>query len=130
MKKYVLLITLALIVPLLSISQDLIKLRGIVTDAHNGEVIVNADVFIENEEIGTITNSKGEYVLYLSKGEYDVVYSVKGYEKHIVKINLTENFVQLVELNHKNNKMNRNSIFAGWNIFNGDNEEKLTMKGD
>ncbi|MDA3818162.1 MAG: carboxypeptidase-like regulatory domain-containing protein [Prolixibacteraceae bacterium] len=130
MKKNVLLFTLTLIIPLLLVGQDFVKLSGIVTDAHNGKVIVNADVFIEVEKTGTLTNSKGEYVLYLLKGEYDIVYSVKGYEKYTTKLNITEDFVQLVELRQNDKIMNRSSIFAGWNIFNGDNEEKLTMKGD
>lgn len=130
MKKIIILFTLTLFIPLLLVAQDFVKLSGIVTDAHNGDVIVNADVFIENEKTGTITNSKGEYVLYLSKGEYDIVYAVKGYEKHTVKLNITEDFVQLVELKHNENIMNRNSIFAGWNIFKGNNEEKLTMNDD
>ncbi|HKK80654.1 MAG TPA: carboxypeptidase-like regulatory domain-containing protein, partial [Prolixibacteraceae bacterium] len=87
----------------------------------------NADIFIEDEETGTITNSNGEYVLYLSKGEYDVVFSLKGYEKHTEKIVLEECMIQLVELNHKNNIGSRKSILAGWSVFNKNNTEKLTM---
>jgi hypothetical protein len=112
MKKYFLLFILILSIPLLLKSQDLVKLSGIVTNAHTGERIVNADIFIVSEETGTVTNIKGEYVLYLSKGEYDVVFSHKGFEKYTAKINLEKSMVQLVELNYKNNIVERNSIFA------------------
>jgi hypothetical protein len=64
----------------------------------------------------------------LSKGEYDVVFSHKGFEKYTVKINLEESMVQLVELNNKNNIVKRDSIFAFLPVFNKGKEEKLTIK--
>lgn len=128
MKNIFLIFILILCFPVLSKSQDLVKLSGIVTDAQTGEKIVNADIFIESEETGTVTNTEGKYVLYLSKGKYNVIVSHKGYEIQTVKINLEKSMVQLIEMNYNNDTVKRNSIFAFWPVFNKDKGEKLTMK--
>lgn len=42
-------------------------------------------VQIKGEQIGTRTNDKGEYEFQLEEGEYEVLYSLLGYEKQLQK---------------------------------------------
>jgi len=57
------------------------SVSGKVTDAETGNVISNASVFLSNTSYGTITNSKGEFVLNnIPQGKYDLVVSFVGYE--------------------------------------------------
>ena len=60
---------------------QLFSISGKITDAETGNVIGNASVFLSNTSYGTVTNSKGEFVLNnIRQGKYDLIVSYVGYE--------------------------------------------------
>lgn len=70
-----------------SFSQVFIK--GKVTTNKN-EVLEAASVYLNNTTIGTITDSKGEFVLKINKGNYNLVVSYIGHKTVFIKINSNE----------------------------------------
>jgi hypothetical protein len=60
------------------------KLRGKVTNDRL-EPLSYVTVQIKGEQIGTRTNDKGEYEFQLEEGEYEIVFSLLGYEKQVLK---------------------------------------------
>ncbi len=57
------------------------SIRGFVTDAANGEKLVFANVYLENTDIGTVTNDKGYYYLpSVPQGAYQLIFSYIGFE--------------------------------------------------
>ena len=51
----------------ISYSQDFIKINGTVNDARTGAHLQFVNVYFKRSHIGTITNSRGEYVLNVKK---------------------------------------------------------------
>ncbi|MBN2103642.1 TonB-dependent receptor [bacterium] len=62
------------------------KIRGIVTEAKAGHILMGANVFIRGTRLGTATNENGEYViLNVPPGRYDVVATFMGYQQVTVE---------------------------------------------
>lgn len=85
-KKYILVI-LAMVVPLLSFSQE--KVEGRVTEATasgKGPVLAGASVYWLNSQIGTVTDKKGRFEIPYS-GEYDrLIISYMGFESDTLTV--------------------------------------------
>lgn len=64
-------------------------LSGTITDAGNGETLIGASVYIEENTIGGISNVYGFYSLTAEKGDYTLVVSYIGYDtqRHNVSLN-------------------------------------------
>ena len=59
---------------------------GKVTDSATGQALAGASVFCQNTTFGTISNSDGEFKLWLPAGGYDLVISYTGYETQALRI--------------------------------------------
>jgi hypothetical protein len=59
---------------------------GKVTDTATGQPLAGASVFCQNTTFGTISNSEGEFKLWLPAGGYDLVISYTGYETQLLRI--------------------------------------------
>lgn len=87
------------------LSQDLGRLRGIITDSTSGEALAFCNVFIRDLNTGASTNEHGLYLINSipADREYSVTVSYVGYKTlefsvHIKKGVLTQRDVQLVPL--------------------------------
>lgn len=84
-------------------SQEYLTISGVITNVQNGNALNDIDVVVKDQLTGTISNNKGAYILYLNQGSYELYFSAKGYKTEQIKVELTENLVQMVELTPKNN---------------------------
>lgn len=73
-------------------------LSGYITDADNGESLIGASVYIQENGQGTVSNEYGFYSLTLEKGSYSVIASYLGYQEQTVMIELSQNVKQDFEL--------------------------------
>lgn len=73
-------------------SQETGSLRGIITDASTGEIVIYANVFIEGTTIGAPTNTRGYYfVPSIPAGNQKVIISYLGYKKKTVDVVIQAN---------------------------------------
>lgn len=63
-----------------------VYIKGKVT-TNASENLEGASVYINNTTIGTTTDAKGEFILKVKKGNYDLVVSFIGYSTSTIKIN-------------------------------------------
>jgi len=71
--------------------------RGTITD-EKGEELIGANVFLEDQRKGTVTNAFGFYSITLPEGRYKLVYSYVGYLPKDIDVELNENKVINVTL--------------------------------
>ncbi|MEL6926378.1 MAG: carboxypeptidase-like regulatory domain-containing protein, partial [Bacteroidota bacterium] len=64
---------------------------GFVVDAENGERLIGANVFTEDNQQGTFTNEYGFFSLTLPKSTVNLLFSYLGYQLESEKVKLTEN---------------------------------------
>src|SRR5215203_6396991 len=96
--------------------------KGRVTDKAGGTPLTGASVFCQNTTLGTVTNSEGQFTLYLANGGYDLVISFNGYETVSMRINAsTENLQSLdIALKQKEKSLEEvsvtvtNEVKDGW----------------
>lgn len=98
MKRIQLIICLILMIPLGAFSQSYITLSGVVSDAYSGKLLDGIDVVVKDKSTGTISDYKGNYILYLNPGKYEISYSASGYQIEELKVDLNNDFVQFIEL--------------------------------
>ena len=65
-------------------------LRGSVRDAASGDTVAAATVRIMGSRLGTVTNTRGQFLLTLETGQYRVIVSSLGYSPDTLTISLTE----------------------------------------
>jgi len=71
-------------------SQNFIK--GVVTDADNGESVIGCNIILQGTTIGTVTDLDGNYVLKnLPPGSYNIIFSFISYNKNIQKVEIGKN---------------------------------------
>lgn len=63
-------------------------IRGFVSDQSNGERLLNANVYDQKVQRGTITNNFGFYSLTFPAGKYSIACSFVGYQTQTLNINL------------------------------------------
>ncbi len=70
------------------------KIRGLVTDASNGEPLIGCNIIISSTSYGAATSTDGSYmILNIPPGNYDVMFSMIGYQKVLVKnVNISIDF--------------------------------------
>ena len=81
-----------------SFSQDFFTISGFVEDSSSGESLIGVNVYSNNLQVGSSTNSFGFFSITLPKGEVDLNFSFIGYENFTKNINLTSNLKLNVEL--------------------------------
>jgi len=79
------------LLPTLSQAQTKYTLSGYLKDATNGEVLIGATVYLQEQNTGAAANEYGFYSLTLPIGNYILEYSYLGYKKITRQINLNKN---------------------------------------
>lgn len=75
------------------------KISGEVFDANTKEGLIGVPIIIENRNgSGVSTDEDGKYTLTLPKGDYTLKIDYIGFEKKQIKISLTQNLIQNIEL--------------------------------
>lgn len=82
-------IVFCLVTLLMAHSAKAVRLSGKVTDA-NGEALPYVNVYVENTSYGVVTNLKGWYFIELKPGNYNIVYSILGYQQKVVEVRIED----------------------------------------
>lgn len=79
-------------------------ISGVITSKENGEKLVGVNIYINELQKSTISNSNGEYKFgNIPLGKYQIQFSFLGFKPEIVTVNVSENlFVQNVSLSRAN----------------------------
>ena len=72
-------------------AQEKVTISGYIKDAENGESLIGATVFIQENQSGALSNEYGFYSVTLEPSDYTVEYRYLGYETIIKKVSLTAN---------------------------------------
>ncbi len=75
----------------LSAQTEKLTISGYINDSYDGESLIGATVFVQDEQVGTTSNEYGFYSITLPPGEYVVEYRYLGYETIIKNISLAAN---------------------------------------
>jgi hypothetical protein len=99
MLKYAIqLLFLMFCLPLLSLGQNA-TLSGTIKDARNGEDLIGATIrVIDLKDKGARSNSYGFYSLTLPKGNYTIEFQYLGYEKQTLKLDISSDLKQNIQL--------------------------------
>ena len=87
-------------------------ISGYVYDNETGEVLIGANIFIQELSTGTITNPFGFYSITLPDGLYTAGFSYLGYEEIKESIRVDANKHQDIRLEHAISKMQEVTITA------------------
>ncbi|MBN2662442.1 MAG: TonB-dependent receptor [Bacteroidales bacterium] len=87
-------------------------ISGYVYDQATGETIIGANVFTENTQNGTATNSYGYFVLTTNKGEHSVNASFLSYSTEQVNLNLQNDTVINFYLQSSDNVLDEITVSA------------------
>jgi len=99
-------------------AEDRSTLSGYVKDAKTGEVLISATVFVNELEIGLVTNQYGFYSLTIPDGNYTVQYRYVGYQTISKNIEITGRMKLNVELEPLVEQIDQVTIRAGGNDRN------------
>ena len=84
-------IALALVLlPNITSGEQKLTLRGTVRDWATGDTVAAATVRIVGSRRGTVTNTRGEFLLTLDEGQYRILISSVGYSPDTLEVSLTE----------------------------------------
>ncbi|MEM9830064.1 MAG: TonB-dependent receptor [Bacteroidota bacterium] len=78
--------------------QEKVTISGYVTDAATGEELIGATVYVQELEIGTVTNVYGYYSLSVPPGEYTIGLSYIGYQRQNLTVPIEESQTLNVEM--------------------------------
>ncbi len=70
--------------------QGLVNFSGVIKDINTGNPLEGINIFIPEKNIGTITDVTGEFLVFLSGGRYNVIFSANGYKTQTLFIDLKE----------------------------------------
>jgi len=98
----IIIIIIALIIPAVVWSQDCnISVRGVIKDAGNGQPLEAVNVYLEQQSIGTISDSLGNFHLQnLCEGNYHLVFSHIGCESKRFFLEIERDTTLQIELDH------------------------------
>lgn len=89
------LLLIILLIPLCSVYPQNRTIKGRIIDKETGETLIGASVVVQgNEQIGTVTNLDGDFVLSIPNGKHKIVVSYIGY----TSVTLDPKDTQVVEL--------------------------------
>ena len=72
-------------------AQSKYTISGTVTDKKNGETVIGASVYAQNNSSGSSTNTYGFYSLTLPQGKYKIIFKTIGYQSDTVDVDLSAN---------------------------------------
>jgi len=109
---------LFIFLPVILLSQNNLSgsISGIVKDADNGEILMNANVYLDHKNLGTITNESGEFMLdQIPFGNYTLKVKYLGYIDHKQHVNLNSTKNEFVEIALVNASFAKDEIIVSEN---------------
>lgn len=95
------------------ISAQNYTLSGYLKDGRSGEALIGANIFIANNNTGTVANTYGYYSLTIPKSDsLKVIYSYVGYRPQVKILNFNQNMRIEIQLEPSNDLMNEIVITA------------------
>ena len=73
-------------------------ISGYIRDANTGEVLIAANVYIKEFELGTVSNSYGFYSISLAQGKYTIGFSYIGFSTTEREITLNDDVILNIDL--------------------------------
>lgn len=99
-----LLVFLLLALPIFA--QQKHTISGTIKEKKSGEVLIGASVYLlENPKAGTVSNAYGFYSITALEGTYTLIVSFSGYQQDSIKIELTKDLTQVVQLSQGNTEL-------------------------
>jgi len=92
---------------------------GKVIDSATGQPLAGASVFCQNTTFGGVSNSEGEFKLWLPAGGYDLVVSYTGYETQSLRIHSSNAANLFITLKAKEKTLQEVSITASTAVPDG-----------
>ncbi|NDP23007.1 MAG: TonB-dependent receptor plug domain-containing protein [Paludibacter sp.] len=83
---------------MLPVSSQNRTISGYITNAKNGETLLNSSVYEKNSKVGNVSNSYGFYSLTIPKGAINLVYSYVGFTSKSSSFVLTKDTVINIQL--------------------------------
>lgn len=114
--KYKLLLIIFFFSSFLVYSQNYSTISGYVYDSQTGENIIGANIFTENLQKGTISNSYGYYSLNLEKNIYQINYSFIGYLQTTINIDLKKDTIINIYLESNDNQLDEVVVSANSDV--------------
>src|SRR6058998_3592432 len=117
MKKPLVLLSCLLLTSTL-FSQSVIS--GKIIDSESKEPLVRASVFAQNTTKGTVTDSSGNFRLYLDKGGFELIISYTGYNSKSIRIETSGDQRLTVAMQKADNSLSEviirssNEVADGW----------------
>jgi TonB-linked SusC/RagA family outer membrane protein len=71
--------------------QDTYSVEGIIRDAFNGDTLIGVTILLKDTHKGTISNSKGNFLLPNVSGDFILVFSYTGYETKEIPVSSSRN---------------------------------------
>lgn len=71
-------------------SQSEFTVSGYIKDASNGETLIGATIYVQENDTGVLTNEYGYYSISLEPGIYNLEFSYLGYENQIISTDLSQ----------------------------------------
>ena len=124
------LLTLFSTISLSLFGQEQLTISGYINDSYDGESLIGATVFVQDQQVGTTSNEYGFYSITLSPGEYVVEYRYLGYETVIKNINLTANQRIDIELGEQGTELAEVVVTAEPEDINVSGVQMSTQKLD
>lgn len=111
--KKILSLIIALFATVSSFAQQKHTISGTITDKKTGETLIGASlVLLENPESGVLSNGYGFYSITAPENIYTLVISFSGYVSDTLKISLTKDVMQSIELIPKGTQLDEVVIKA------------------
>ncbi|NBU35330.1 MAG: TonB-dependent receptor [Bacteroidetes bacterium] len=84
----------------LSLHSQTSGLKGVISDAKSGELLIGANILVQGTDIGNASDLDGSYLVEkISPGDYNIVFSYTSYKTQIVRVTLVKD--EILELNIK-----------------------------
>jgi len=95
MKQKLFFILLSLFTTQITYAQSLNTLSGIISDK-KGNTLIGANIFIEELQLGTVSNAKGEYSIdKIKSGDYHITISYIGYTQYNTNLSIIQTNTRL-----------------------------------
>lgn len=83
-----------------------ITLSGYIRDESNGEVLIGATIYVEELELGTVTNTYGFYSITIPQGRFSLQFAYLGYKTKRQNINTNKSQTLSVQLKEASKTLN------------------------
>ena len=93
-----------------------VTLSGYLTDAATGEKLIGATVYVQEQEIGTVTNNYGYYALPVPPGTYTLLFSFVGYQSESLPVLIEEGKTMNVALTTTEVQLEEVVVSAAGNV--------------